>query len=268
MEELVSTPKDKFDDFVQDMVQKNPTYQERLEQLETEQMINYLWGPNGKITQENAQKNLEEAAILSQSSVTVRYNTRKKEKSNGTLKKAAIYVVAGAMIFSLGARGVKAVQNKVMRNDIVNELSIAATGNKLYGDYNTETEERTWWYEIDDMARDVLNNNQSYDIDTRIYGCYCGLSEYNKFTHMDELFWKMKSIVYAAPENYTQDVIDVVSTGSFSAYLADKGLDVESWAKIMEQILVAYGNQEKDSEKLQSLLQEFGELGTRNGGGR
>lgn len=145
-------------------------------------------------------------------------------------------------------------------NDI---LAQVVSDNTHYGDYSGS--ERIWWYDTEKMALDVLDSSE-YDIDTRIYGCYKNMKEYNKLTHMNSLFEEMQKIITANPDKYSEDIKAACSYETFQEYLDAKNLNLDDYQKLMDQVLVAYGKEDRNFEEIAALLNELN--GTRDGGTR
>ena len=128
--------------------------------------------------------------------------------------------------------------------------------------YNYSEKRTDWWYDIEQMANGVLNENKEYDIDTRIYGCYSRLNEYKKDEFMDAVFKEMSKLIGSTPDAYTDEEIKACLHSSFKEYLDSKGISLEDYTKLMENVIRAYASEDRSQEEIASLL---GEL---NGGSR
>ena len=116
------------------------------------------------------------------------------------------------------------------------------------------------------MASDVLNNNKEYDIDTRIYGCFRALNEYDKTEHMNELFSKMSRLIADEPGEYTEDEIKSALHSSFQEYLDSKSITLDEYETIMEKVIKEYAKEDISQEKINDLLDQLN--GSRDGGSR
>ena len=119
---------------------------------------------------------------------------------------------------------------------------------------------------MNQMASDVLNNNKEYDIDTRIYGCFRALNEYDKTAHMNELFSKMSRLIADEPGKYTEDEIRSALHSSFQEYLDSKSITLDEYESIMEKVIKEYAKEDISQEKINDLLGQLN--GSRDGGSR
>lgn len=190
---------------------------------------------------------------------------KSRQKPRGTsdlAKKAIIFIALGAGL-TIGAHEFK-TQADIYKGtlDVKGDIGTSVTSNTEYYGYNKNEEKPYWDYDTENIAKDILNENKEYDIDTRIYGCYTHLNEYQKEEFMDGIFKKMSKLISEAPENYNEDEIKSCLHSSFSEYLDSKGVTLEDYSKIMEKVIRAYAKEEINEEEISNLL---GEL---NGGSR
>ncbi len=210
-----------------------------------------------------AEKDYEDALRRSTNASMVKYERRRKQKDN-TCKRA---LIASALITALGLStfgGLWLQDNAETRNAI--EMSTQMLAQVVYEHtyYNEEDlRSQTWWYDISGMAKQILEEDNGFDIDTKIYGCYINFNPYNKSDHMDQLFWNLRSIVASSPEQYSDRVISVCSHTSFDSYLKSLGMTKEEYSEYMKNVLVAYGKENKSKFETEALL---GEISTLPGG--
>ncbi len=195
----------------------------------------------------------------------VDYKKEKLEKPKGYKKIIISTAIILAMGFGLGVASTKVVgtynTNRAV-SKIEQEVDDPVVDNTQYGGYNPNTERPNWWYNIYDMASQVLETNLDYDIDTRIYGCYKAMKPYHKEEHMDKLLSCLNSLVHAEGSTYDEKTIEACSYTTFKDYLASKGLEEEEYQDLMQQILATYGRGNINNEELNELLQKL------NGGSR
>ena len=121
---------------------------------------------------------------------------------------------------------------------------------------------------MDNVASEVLNTNKEYDIDTRIYGCFRALNEYEKESYMNELFSKMSRIIASNPASYSEDEIKSALHSSFQDYLDSKNITLEEYEELMDKVIKAYAKEDKSEEEVASLLSKLNDASTRDGGSR
>lgn len=248
-------------------------------------MIKYLWGRHGicdektydlvlqavlnEQNQEEYNEELEALKDLSFTNEQIPFRTIKKEKSKGT-KRRALKVISllltGAI---LGNLGINYLKGRVAYTDKLEDLTSYASNylstnfdKSQYGEAianGNSADGYTWWYDIPQMAEGILNST-SYDIDTRIYGCYNGMNEYNKLSHMNELFYYMQQSL--ANGEYPQDIINACNHSSFEEYLNSKGMTLEEYKDQMDKIVTLYGQAGEKTEEISELLAKL------NGGTR
>lgn len=169
-------------------------------------------------------------------------------------------IIALSVILSLGVSAYLGAYVQKTNNDakaIMNatgELGNIVINNTQYGDYNTEIGDVTWWYNLGSMAEEILSSNNGYDIDTKIYGCYINLNEYNKEKSMDDLMHRLKEIVSSNPDSYSDDVKSACQYDTFAEYIASKGLTKEEYLEMMRQVLIAHGKRSLEANKANELL--------------
>ena len=114
----------------------------------------------------------------------------------------------------------------------------------------------------------IIELIKEYDIDTRIYGCFRALNEYEKESYMNELFSKMSRIIASNPASYSEDEIKSALHSSFQDYLDSKNITLEEYEELMDKIIKAYAKEDKSEEEVASLLSKLNDAGTRDGGSR
>ena len=192
----------------------------------------------------------------------VKRSKQKPKGMNDLAKKAIIFVSLGAGLVA-SAHAIKdftATENKT--KDIKDSISSVVSENIDYYGYNQNEKKPYWNYDTYNMAKDILDKNKEYDIDTRIYGCYSNLNEYNKNEFMDEIFRTMSKIIGDSPENYTEAEIKSCLHSTFDEYLASKNITLTDYSKLMEKVIRAYAKEDRSQDEIADLL---GEL---NGGSR
>lgn len=193
-------------------------------------------------------------------------NTRSsRQKPRGTknlAQKAIVFVALGAGLV-MGAHEFKeAMETSKGSFAIKGELgNVVSQNTNTYG-FNASAQSPYWDYDLPNIAKDVLDNNKEYDIDTRIYGCYSRLNEYKKDEFMDAVFKEMSKLIGSTPDAYTDEEIKACLHSSFKEYLDSKGISLEDYTKLMEDVIRAYASEDRSQEEIASLL---GEL---NGGSR
>ena len=161
--------------------------------------------------EQEKQLEMKTLIILSVNRPMVKNRRTKKEKKRWVLKKIAtktIILVALSAGLTVGIHELhEAMEVGENAKEIKNELAAAVTENTEIAGYNKNEQRPYWWYQMDNVASDVLNSNKEYDIDTRIYGCFRALNEYEKESYMNELFSKMSRIIASNPASYSEDEI-------------------------------------------------------------
>jgi len=104
-------------------------------------------------------------------------------------------------------------------------------------------------------ASSILNENPGYDMDTKIYGVYEGLPEYNKDSLMDNLFMYLDIKLNDKDNNYSDEIKNNYDFTTFQDYLNSKDLSKEEWLKIMNEVKRSYAT--NDQEKVNSLLEKL-----------
>ena len=230
--------------------------------------INKMFNSDGTRKEYNRD---EDAFNLSTNRPIVRNSRTKKRKPKGIsdLAKKAIVLVAIGIGITVGVHELhEAMEVGENAMEIKNELASVVRDNTQTDGYNTEEQRPYWWYNRGDVASDVLNKNKEYDIDTRIYGCFRSLNEYNKTEHMDELFSKMSRLIGDNPGAYTEDEIKSALHSSFDEYLESKNISLEDYQKLMEKVIKAYAKEDVNQEEINSLLTTLNGDTTRAGGSR
>ena len=229
--------------------------------------VNRMFNSDGtrKVTRD------ENAYNLSVNRPMVKNRRTKKKKAMGIKEIATktIILVALSAGLTVGIHelheamevGENAKENK-------NELGASVTENTEIAGYNKNEQRPYWWYQMDNVASDVLNSNKEYDIDTRIYGCFRALNEYEKESYMNELFSKMSRIIASNPASYSEDEIKSALHSSFQDYLDSKNITLEEYEELMDKVIKAYAKEDKSEEEVASLLSKLNDAGTRDGGSR
>lgn len=197
-------------------------------------------------------------------------NTRSKKRKPAGIKdigKKIIIMVALGAGLTVGIHELKqAMEVGENANEIKDALATAVSQNTSVDGYNHTEQRPYWWYDMNKMASDVLNNNKEYDIDTRIYGCFRALNEYDKTEHMNELFSKMSRLIADEPGEYTEDEIRSALHSSFQEYLDSKSITLDEYETIMEKVIKEYAKEDISQEKINDLLDQLN--GSRDGGSR
>lgn len=194
-------------------------------------------------------------------------SVKRKPKGVKDLAKKAIVLVALASGLTVGIHELKSAMDiGEGAMDIKNELATVVRDNTVTSGYNGNEQRPYWWYNMSDIASDVLNN-KDYDIDTRIYGCFKALNEYKKDEFMDELFHNMSRIVGDNPEAFSSDEVKSALHSSFQDYLDSKNVSLEDYQSIMENVIKAYAKEDISMDEVNSLLCQLNGDG-RDGGSR
>lgn len=167
------------------------------------------------------------------------YKPKKVEKPSNYFK----IISSVVLIMALGFSTVKIkeeFENREAINDVTTKMAVYVTNNTNYGDYNPDAGEFYWWYDIDSMAKAILDSTD-YDIDTRIYGCFRNLKEYKRIATMDELFMKFQKIFTENPTLYDENIVASCNFHSFEQYLDSKGLTLDEYTDKMAEVLESYG---------------------------
>lgn len=228
-------------------------------------IINHLWGPNGAANKKEEQHYEEFAYEMSTNKKPVRYKTRQKQKPKGikSITRKAILLIALSSSLVVGGSVLKnQAELSSAKWDIDKNLGSVVRENTNYFGYNENEQRQYWDYDIMDISSDILNKNQEYDIDTRIYGAYKSLNEYRKDEFMNELFQSLQSITQSNPDKFTEDVINACNHSSLNDYLESKGITLDEYQNIMDDILRAYAKDTLNEEEITELLQKL------NGGAR
>lgn len=211
----------------------------------------------------------DEAYRLSVERPPVKNTRSKKRKPSGIKgigKKIIIMVALGAGL-TVGIHELKqAMEVGENANEIKDTLATVVSANTSVDGYNHAEQRPYWWYDMNQMASGVLNNNKEYDIDTRIYGCFRALNEYDKTAHMNELFSKMSRLIADEPGKYTEDEIRSALHSSFQEYLDSKSITLDEYESIMEKVIKEYAKEDISQEKINDLLGQLN--GSRDGGSR
>lgn len=203
----------------------------------------------------------EESRLKVEETTKERYQPRVTKKPKGTLKKVIIGIVATGVIIGAGAKIIDSTNQYSDRLDFTTEISHHVRDNK----YNTGTLQADGkpayaYRSTDEIAEQTLNNNKDIDIDTRIYGTYTGLGDWNKDYWMDEIMENLQQIVTDNLLAYTEDEVKACNHSSFADYLASLGMEKDEYLDFMKDMTQAYANQ--DYEQVNELLAKL------NGGGR
>lgn len=223
--------------------------------------VNTLFNSDGTKKNNRIDSVVRKSTNCSPTKITKK-SKQKPKGMNDLAKKAIIFVSLGAGLV-VGAHAMKdftATENKT--REVKDTISSVVSENTDYYGYNPYEQKPYWDYDTNNMAKDILDENKEYDIDTRIYGCYSNLNEYKKNEFMDEVFRNMSKMIAEAPENYTEEEIKSCLHSSFDEYLASKNITLADYSKLMEKVIRAYAKEDKSQDEIVDLL---GEL---NGGSR
>ena len=247
--ELSQEEFDKNIDQVLGIVQRN--YEEKRNQRMTDEMLAFV----------NA--NYENARRKSRPTEQSRkYQPKAKKASKHTLRNSIIAIVATTAIIASGISLANSVKDTQARWNFTDTISEHVDDNITYNRYGLDDYGRpTWYYNtISEIARETIDEHPEIDIDTRIYGTYMGLQDYERDKYMDEVMKEMQKIVEANPLEYDEKVVASCGHDSFTDYLASLNIDKKTYLAYMKEITTAYGN--NDLDKVQELLTSL------NGGDR
>lgn len=195
-----------------------------------------------KYWNEERQRDYNDALKHSKSHSRVPYKTRKKAKSKGTMHQVVTTVLAFSLAAGMTYEAYQEYKTYEEKLNIEHNLGQTVSQNISYGTYNTDRNEYNWWISddaIDNIIKNIEIMHPEYDIDTKIYCCYKALPEYNKKEYMDKI------------------VARVTPDESFGWYLNRKGLTVEEYVKLMEQILRSYAKTSLEENNRQDLFDEL-----------
>ncbi len=232
--------------------------------------LDYTVNLMGKWNKEKETTRDDEAYKLSVGRPPVKNARRKMRKPAGikAIGKKVIIIVALGAGLTVGIHELKAAMEiGESVKEIEKTLAEPVSTNTTVDGYNYTEQRPYWWYDMHEVASDVLENNKEYDIDTRIYGCFRALNEYNKTSYMDELFSKMSRLIADEPGKYTEDEIKSALHSSFQDYLDSKNISLEEYESIMEKVIKAYAREDGSQEQINDLLNQLN-AGDRNGGSR
>lgn len=232
---------------------------------------------NKMFNSDGTRKTSRETEIYQKSSNVppVKNNRKNKQKPKGMKQiatKAIIFVALGAGLV-VGANEMKnSIQDYGNYLDVSTELHQSVVENTNTYGYNANEQRPYWDYDAYGIANSILNENQEYDIDTRIYGAYDSLNEYKKEESMDKIFAKMSSIVGSNSEKFSDDVLHACLFDTWHEYVESKfiGRDMtyeeclKEYLSTMQKVVKSYAKEdtlEENQEKnLQSLLEDRQEL--------
>ena len=192
----------------------------------------------------------------------IKYQTRPKNKQRDFVKKAIIGIVATATVLGVGSKMIDIAKDNVARNEFVNIVADHVNDNVVYTNtLSSDGNGYTWYYDdVRKIAQETLNENKDIDIDTRIYGTYLGLNDYQRDEYMDKIMHELQDIVTENPLDYTEEEVRACNHTNFTDYLASLGMEKDDYIRFMRDVTLAYG--QNDIEKVQELLTKL------NGGGR
>lgn len=186
-----------------------------------------------------------------------KYDKKKAKCSSNFKYKALSTILAVSLAAGITIGGIKTVKNFNNSTEIMQVLGNTVTGNKIFtGGYDSNIN-REWYLDTKEIAEDVLNQNKQFDIDTRIYGCYVALDEFNKDIHMQRIYDDMKDIVTANPEKYDESEKYACSFDSFQDYISSKGLTIEEFLSQMKSIVSKYADESITQKDISSMLNEL-----------
>lgn len=229
---------------------------------ELDYSVNALFNQDG--TAKRSFSSSAEEMSVNRPKVRNKRRTIQKTKGVKTLAEKAILFVALGSLLTVGAKSIKNTQElnaEVKR--IETELGESATANKEYGGFNEQVGEYYWWYDVGGASKDILDNNKNYDIDTRIYGCYNKLGDYDKIEHMDKIFQNMSTLIANDPSKYTEDEIKACMHNSFQDYLDSKSISLSDYESLMNKVLIAYAKGNVNMDEVNELLSELNQGGAR-----
>lgn len=225
--------------------------------LEDQQAINLVNRNNAKIKYESIRRQQEE--LFAQAKI--KYQPRPKNKQKDFIKKAVVGIVATCTLLGVGSVVVKSTGDYLDRLQFTNEISQHVRDNKYNpGSYQADGQLAYAYRDLGEVARETLEENKDVDIDTRIYGAYYGLGDYEKDENMDTIMAELQALVTEDPMKYTEDEVRACNHSSFADYLNSLGMDKDEYIKFMRELTFAYG--QNDLDRVQKLLAQL------NGGGR
>ena len=137
----------------------------------------------------------------------------------------------------------------------IHTISVTSRNNTTYYNGLDEYGHPLWDLDAKGAAEETLNSNKEYDIDTRIYGTYTNLKEFERNEFMDEIMRELQRIVQENPLDYSEDEVRACNHATFDDYLASLNMDKEEYLDKMREIKVAYGR--NDLEAVSELLNEL-----------
>lgn len=192
-------------------------------------------------------------------------NVRRKRSKMKEIIKIAKKTIIVVGIIVIGSKVI--VNNVNLSNkeyDIRTEVGQLVSDNTITFGYNPNEQKPYWDYNIDGIAKGILNENQEYDVDTRIYLTYDRLNAYKKVESMDKIFESMSRIIGFSPESFDDDVFRSCLFDTFQEYLDSKDLTEEKWIEKMREIVKSYAKSDVSEEKTQDLVDKL----NHTGGGR
>lgn len=240
--ELTQEEFDKSVDQVLGIVERN--YREKREQRMTDEMLSFV-----SANYENARRKSVQKARTPRE-----YQPKAKKASKHTLRNSIIAIVATTAIIASVISLAKSAKDTQARWNFTDTISEHVDDNITYNRYGLDDYGRpTWYYNtISEIARETIDEHPEIDIDTRIYGTYMGLQDYERDKYMDEVMKEMQKIVEANPLEYDEKVVASCGHDSFADYLAYLNIDKDTYLTIMRDITTAYGN--NDLDRVQELL--------------
>lgn len=208
----------------------------------------------------------------------VKNKRKKRQKPKGMIKiaaKAIIFIALTSTITVEVQQIPKVIQNNRNETSITNTIELPVKENiQTYG-YNAEAKEAFWNIDsegIRNIADRILNENKEYDIDTRIYGAYKGLPQYEKETFMNRVFRQLSTKAAENAENLTDEELHACLFDTWQEYVESKfvGKDMtyeeclEEYLSTMRKVVKSYAKEdsleESQDKKLQALLEDRQEL--------
>lgn len=191
----------------------------------------------------------------SRTSSKARYQPRKQNKPKEYLKNAIIALTAVATIAGVSTLGINGMKDLQASSQVNLELATPVRNNTTYYNGLDEYGHPLWDLDAQGAAEETLNSNKEYDIDTRIYGTYTNLKEFERNEFMDEIMRELQRIVQENPLDYSEDEVRACNHATFDDYLASLNMDKEEYLDKMREIKVAYGR--NDLEAVSELLNEL-----------
>ncbi len=214
-------------------------------------------------------KSMDDCIKMSQKKQRPIENVPKTKKINKEFKKIAKKIIILSVMggLGLGVGGTLAAQKGINEVKIGSEsqriehaVAKSTIDNTIRYGYNPNTGELNFNYDINGLSNAILNNNQEYSIDYRIYNCNKNLQEYQKTEYMDSICRDLKNKVQNNLELYDENVRNACNFDSFADYIASKNMTEEEYMELMKKIERAYAQENLSQNNLNDRQANVNEL--------